>query len=40
VIASMGRIVVADDQFINLEVLKNTLIEMKIDAKAQFCVNG
>ena len=30
----MGRIVVADDQYINLEVLKNTLTEMKIDAKA------
>jgi len=36
----MGAIVAADDQLINLEVLKNSLNEIGVCEKVQFCVNG
>ena len=40
IVRNMGSVVVADDQHINLEVLKNTLTELGIIDKTQFCVNG
>jgi CheY-like chemotaxis protein len=36
----LGSILVADDQLINLEVLKNTLREIGIAEKASYYVNG
>jgi hypothetical protein len=36
----LGSIIVADDQLINLEVLKNTLREIRVEEKASYYVNG
>ena len=36
----LGSIIVADDQLINLEVLKNTLREIGVKEKASYYVNG
>ena len=39
--ASYGKIVVADDQYINLEILKNNFIDLKINKDdCIFCING
>ena len=38
--SQLSSIIVADDQLINLEVLKNSLREIGLEDKAQFFVNG
>lgn len=36
----MENLIVADDQLINLEVLKSQLTEMGVQEKCTYCVNG
>jgi hypothetical protein len=37
---SIEKIIAADDQLINLEVLKSQLTDMGVQEKCTFCVNG